>query len=1198
MKNLRNLIKKRSSVSYLRIMKIVSVFLLVFSLTAFTSVRAYAQEELITLKEKGISLEKLFKVIEKSSKYRFLYRSAGYMDLTKTVNVDVKNKKIDDILNSVLINTGIKHSTVGPNLIVIAPVTSKKFTVSGKVIDKDGMPIFGVTVGIKSSNNVTMSDDKGYYSLNISDKDNVLVFSYIGMKKQEIQINGNELINAVLEQDATQLGEVMVVSTGYQSIPKERATGAFASVGAKELIKSPTANVLQRLEGIVPGIRIDVLAGDRSFDYQNTQIAINGGTRTVGTNDYNMIIRGASTFVGERFPLVVVDGTIRDLDISTINPNDIENVTFLKDAASASIWGTRAANGVIVITSKKGQKGQAPTVSFSTNISLAEKPDLGYLKMISSAGMLDYEKELVTKGFLYDLGTPSSYYSATPVYSQGVAYAIALKKDPNNAEALAGIERLKNIDNRSQVSKYLLQPSSSQQYNLSVSGGADYSTYFYSGSYSREIPNAVGNSGERLTVTLNNSWKLFKVATLSTNVQGTFFKYKNNALGFNSLYANSSYTLLPYQLIADKDGNGISFDRYNPLWTKTLSSAYKDWTYNYINELANADNVQKDNNYVATINLRVPIIKGLSASALYNMEKSFSNSRSYYNQETYYLRNMMNYYTPLGADKNSIGITTGGVLSQTRTDVNNYSLRGQLDYSNTFKKIHQINAVVGSEIRQTQTGQGSYKLYGYDTQTGYTNSTIDFKSMTYGTIASTSLSGFYEGGYPSQADKTRRYISYFSNISYDLLNRYVISASARYDDYNNFGLDRKYRATPMWSTGFRWNLGEEPFMSKYSWISNLSLRLTYGLNGNISTTTYPFTNIGMSDSPDQVNGMTYARVNSFANPQLRWEKSAVTNFGLDYGFLNNRISGSLEVYQKNGSDLLYSYPVNPTYGSSGYVTKNAASLKGNGVDASVNGIIYNTKDWNLNARLTFSYNTNKVNCFNNFTSYSYSSPSSLTNVNGYSTDAVFVFRNAGLDANGLTQIYDEKGNIIPSTVSTISSFKTLKYAGNRSAPYFGGFSPSFRYKQFTFSALLTYQFGGIFLKSAISSYITSAYRINYDLDSRIEERWRKSGDELTTVVPAVNRNSYSLTRYNYSDINVLKSDYIRLRNISVKYELPLRLLEKLGIKGASADFSVRNLGFLWKANDEGYDPDFISSISRTYSLPSARSYNFSLNINF
>lgn len=1165
---------------------------------------------------KQITVESALNAISKKYNTKFAYRH-GIIENKFTSAESIKAKTLDEALKRILYPNDLLFLYVSEGNYTIIPrnddllnqqkgaesaanANGEDIYVSGQVSDESGNPMPGVTVKSDASSKSVTSNADGQFSIWVSKKATLLGLSYLGYDRYDVKLNGGpvkKLIISLKPSSGNDLEEVKVVSTGYQTISPERSTGAATVITQKQLDQVKTANVIQRLESLIPGVKINITSGDNSFAYKTTQGSVSSGTRTVGRTDYGVSIRGTSTLIGETFPLIVVDGAISEMDLSSINPNDIENISFLKDAAAASIWGVRAANGVIVITSKKGGNNQAPRISFSTTASIANKPDLGYLRTMNSAEAIAYEQELVNKNLIT---RPSATTALGQPVSAVTDLTFKLKAGTiSQADYDAQINAYSSIDNRDQISKYILQPATSQQYNLSVGGGGNNSSYFYSGSYSKEIPNSVGTEASRLTVTLNNTFKLFNKATLTTSFKGAFFDYQNNGVSLASFFNPSSITPMPYSQIVDANGNRVyTSNTYYSGWTSNLANkGFLNWNYNALDEMDNADNTQKVSNYSFNANLNVPIFKGLSANAFFNNERSFSTGRNYYNENTYYYRNFVNGYTPIpttGNAVNSIGLSAGsGILGLINSTTNNYTVRGQLNYDNTFAEKHQLSVIAGSEIRQTEAGEGANTLYGYNTGTGISRQVNFF--TPYATVAGYSAS---LPGSASQLDKTRRFLSYYSNAGYTYNGKYTVSASARYDDYNNFGVDRKFRATPFWSTGLKWDVTKESFMKSQTWISNLNIRATYGVNGNISTSLYPFTYIGLG-SGDYTTGLPDASIISPANPELRWEKTYVTNLGLDLGLFNNRLSATADFYRKHGKDLFYTFPISGTYGVT-TLTRNSTELTGKGVDLSLRGIVYTTKDWDVNTGLNFSYNTNKV-IDSRFiaTSSMYANPAYGTVLEGYPTDKVMVYKNAGLDAAGLTMIYDQNGNKVASN-GNITSVDALVYAGRSAAPYFGSYNASVRFKDFTLLAIATYQFGSVFLKPTITAYPTTRAGVKYDLSEDIAKRWQKAGDEAFTNVPGV-AGAYapvSLLRYQQSDINVLKGDYIRLRELSLSYKIPVASITT-AVKSANFAFAVRNLGLLWRANKEGIDPDFTSGLSSTsLGLPAAVSYNFSLNVNF
>ncbi|TWV92764.1 SusC/RagA family TonB-linked outer membrane protein [Chitinophaga pinensis] len=1062
----------------------------------------------------------------------------------------------------------------------------------GIVTDENVAPITSATVRVPGTNAMTLTNAQGEFKIKVPLNTRRLQVSCVAYETQELELSRTTYYDVKLKDKTGYLKPVEVVSTGYVNLPKERATGSFGVVTAKELEKVPTANVLQRLEGQVPGLQLQVTSGDNSFVYDNVTPAINSNTRTIGRNDYGVNIRGTTTIRSESMPLVVIDGFPTEMDLKTLNPNDIEQITFLRDAAAASIWGARAANGVIVVTTKKGRM-RTPAVNFSAGFGTQSRPSVNYLPLMNSSQVLAYEKELVDKGVIL-ASTYNPYTSGIKYFvNEGTDLAYQLRSGRiSQAEYDAAAARLGSINNYGQIEDYLLQRATSQNYNLSISGGSDVHTYFVSGSYAKESPSNVGNVGERITLTANQELKIIKKITLSLSLKGSFFNYKQNGKGASALL-NGGNTFLPYNSIVDANGNPTRY--YYGIgqhYADSLTAlGYKDWSYNYLDEMKLVNNSASDNNYSGNLSLNIPIYKGLTFNGSYAVERVNFKNEILNDVNSFYTRNLYNQGTVIQNGQLIKNVPDGAIFTNNYTTQDNHSLRGQFSFNRGFGGIHELNALAGAEIRETNAGSSTFTLYGYNPETGIS------QNVDYNTPHATILYNTAFSGAPAQTDRRNRFLSYFGNAAYTLMSRYTLSASVRYDDYNNFGLDRKFRAKPFWSAGASWNVTREDFMKELSWITNLTFRATYGVNGNINRELRPFTNIGLGTSDFQT-GLPYATIIAYANPALRWESTYVTNIGIDYSLFNGRLSGMFEVYNKKGKDIIYPLEINPTYvGSNNTLSRNGVSMSNRGIDIAVNGAVIDTKHFGWSVGVNFSYNSNKVtdNRFGPTTSL-YSSLSN-TVLNGYPPDGVWVYKNAGLSSTGLTQIYNEKGEkLLPS--QNVTSVDALKYAGRRSAPYYGSVNNTFRYKNWSLYALITYNFGSVFLKPAVSNY-PSTRVFSYSLLSDIADRWQKPGDEEKTAVPVVG-NAYSplaAFRYAFSDVNVQPGDYIRFRELSLGYQLPEAFAGKVFAKNIKVSGVVRNLGLLWKKNDVGLDPDFVPALSSTVlHLPPTTNYSLMINI--
>jgi TonB-linked SusC/RagA family outer membrane protein len=1156
-----------------------------------------------------LTLKEALQTIQKRFKTKFAYEQ-GLLDNKFTTVKDLKGENIEEVLKNVLYPNNLIFLYVSDNSYSIVSrnaaffnspsttptetrpgvgKTAATYTLRGTVKNEKNEALADIDVWVKGSNQATRTNESGGYLLPAVSPGDVIQFSMLGFKKQEITIVDQVKLDVNLVSDVRALSEVTVVSTGYQQLPKERATGSFSVVTSKQLEQTPTANVLQRLENQVPGLQLNFLSGDNTFSYANPGSLVNDPSTK--NSIYSLSIRGVSTFKADTYPLVVVDGFPVETDIRSLNPNDIEQITVLKDAAAASIWGIRATNGVIVIQTKKGHQNQKASISFNANYGIGKKPDLNSQNFMTSAQMIDFEKELVAKNLISD-NTTADY---APGSSQVVNLLFAQKRGEITTSQLnSNLAVLGASTNYKEFGKYFLQNPVTQDYNLSVNGGGEAYTYFTSVSFAKELPISNGSSTTRFTLTDNQTFKLFKIIDFNANLKLANFRALYNSIGLSSLVSTTD-PFMPYDHVVDANGNGITYyQTYNKTFSqKLVQEGYLDYGYNYLQEQQNKDNTYNETNITGNFSLTAPFpfIKGLSANVLYSIEKSFGSSRNFSNKYTYAARDFTNYATSYDpATGLSVNVPYGGILNTNNTNRNNYSLRGQLSYSNKIGEHQELNMIAGSEIRQTYDIVNGNTLYGWDDQ----SQIAQYVPSSYNTILGSATTMPPLGNY---SDQQRRFLSYYSNAAYTLLDKYTLSGSIRYDDYNNFGLDTKYRARPFWSAGASWNLAKETFISSLSWINTLQLRATYGLNGNIDRTLHPEASITLTGA-DNVTGLPTAFITSPANAALKWETTKVTNVGVDFSIFGNRLNGSFEYYIKKGNDLFSEFDYDPTYGFS-RLNRNTATLSGKGFEGSLGGDIVHADKFSWNVNLNYAYNTNKVtdNRFDN-TADIVNSPTGAGLIKGYPIGYLFSYRFAGLDNKGQTQVYNQNNDIVNST-SLLTDIKDLKYAGNTAPKYFGAFNQTFRYKNWNLAAQISYKFDYVFLRNSIPYYLNRGI-IAYSLNGDIDKRWRQPGDERTTNVPGLSDFNYtSYIRYTYADINVLRADNIRLRQVSLGYTFPQVQLEALKIRSLNIQGTVRNLGLLWKKNKAGIDPDFqVGSNGSSLILRPTPLYNLSLNANF
>lgn len=1156
-----------------------------------TEVKAQSLNQTITFEVKNQSLDRALQQLNRMPGVKIAY-SVQQVSKYTSVSVEKGTRTVDATLSLLLERTNLTYTMKANSILLIErPQKSvNKRRITGTVFDRNNVKIPGVTIRAEGANVGTVSDAHGEYTIEVPEQA-VLVYSCIGMIPQREHVGNRSVIHVQLEEDAIMLKSVEIVSTGYQRLPAERATGAFGRISSEDLKKTPAVNIMEKLEGSTPGVNFDVR------------------TNTIR-------IRGVNSFqtTDAVSPLVVIDGfpaidqslasSVSTLGsagaiLSRLNAEDIESITILKDAAATSIWGAKAANGVIVIETKKGKRG-ATSISFSTNLSISAPADLNKLDRMSSADYIDLEKELKTNGFITDPTKFTGTLNTNKPVSDALDWMFSADRGTVTAAARdAALAKLSQNNNNDQIKKYLLQNAVSQQYNLSLSGGGATNTYYISSNYTKDVPVFRSNQADNyfLTGNFSNSFLDDRI-NLKIGMNYNYSYGKSNSAALNAL-GSTNYGLRPYDMLVDEDGNRIqrSVDLLGSVVDNLASKGYMSWRYNPIDELNYSNSTRKDNRLRVTVSLDGKINNWLSASVSGSIQKLNGTTDILDDQDSYIMRNSINKATTISsAGKLVYGIPYGGRLITSYNQKDDKSFRGQFNVNKTWGGVATLNFLGGAEIRESQGVKYQQTRYGLDPDT-YMAKSYD-PSVSYMTIYGwTSTIGYND----SQVSKSiNRFLSYYSNAALSFFNgKYLLSGSVRFDDYTLAGYSQSQRARPLWSVGAKWKPKQEKFTEFLNFMSDLSIRGSVGIAGTIPSGGSNVAIMTISGN-DRLTNETYGSILTPADSRVSWETTTNYNLGIDWGILKNRIKGTIDLYYKNTKDILYSLPVNPTYGWIS-LQKNGATMKGHGFDIGLTAKIIETKDWNWLSNLNVSYNTNEVTDSRFAKPTSYSVVGGSTPLVGKSLDYMYAYRWAGLDNTGQSQIYLQDGTILKSTDNskTVTS-EDLKYMGRTTAPYFGGFQNSVQYKHITLSANITYAFGHIFRRQSVNNY--PQYKGTFSgvigAQKDLALRWKNPGDESTTDVPglvAINYNSYS--RYQYADILVESASNIKLRQIALTYSVPSALLQKTIFKSLNAGISVRNLGMLWVANKEKIDPDYVMTNNYT-NLPPARTYYFTLNMTF
>ncbi|AZI25785.1 SusC/RagA family TonB-linked outer membrane protein [Pedobacter sp. G11] len=1030
---------------------------------------------------------------------------------------------------------------------------------SGTVISSnDRNPISGaiLTIGKKSTN----SDSDGKFSISTTMEIGDLKVSFVGFKTKLIPFDFNKstVMSIVLEVDSLDLGSVEI-STGYERKARERVTGSVDLVDNKKLNAQFGPNILNRLEGMTPAV---------SFDRD--------GQRP------GLTVRGISSINASKSPLIILDNFPYAGEISNINPNDIESITVLKDAAASSIWGARAGNGVIVITSKAGRKNQEMSIALNSNLSITSRPDIYKSQnFISSSDYIDLEKFLYSKGYYQSLLENTSNY---PVVSQIVE--LLRKRSAATAEEQAQIDRqiedLKGNDVRGDIDRYLYSTGYNQQYALSINGGSEKNTYFYSAGYDKG-KNQLSATNDRLSIKAQNAFNLSDRLSLRTNLLYTATTNRSGKPDPASIRSGVSQGLYPYAMLADGEGNSLAIPKiYRESYVATAGNGkLLDWKYYPLEDYKNSESSRKSQDFLANVNLEYQILPWLKAGARYQFEKQITDGKTLNTEGSFFTRNMINQFTQLnqvtGAPKYII--PRGSILDLNKIDLSSQNLRTQVDVDKSWSD-HSISGVIGAEVGQSRTNGNSYRTFGYNDELGVATGLVDPVNsypLFYGGTATIGNNNTFYG-------TDNRSIAYYASGAYTYLGRYSFSGSIRKDQSNIFAVKTNQKGRPFWSAGVAWDLTKEAFFP-LSTFSYFKVRATYGTSGNVDNSLSALTTMSYTGSPNSLTGFTQAVINKFANSDLRWEKTGMFNIGIDFATSGGRISGSLDYYQKKGTDLLGDALIDITTGLKvTTVRKNVAAMSGKGIDLTLNTLNIDSKvKWR--STLLLAYNQNRVRNYylSTYQGSNYITPQGnlITPVEGYPVYSIFSYRSAGLDpqtGNPLGYLGDKVSTDYTAIIGSGTQVSDLVYNGPSTPVVSGAIRNTLNYKNFELSVNITYKLGYYFRKSSVAySSLFAGWVQHADYMSR----WKKEGDERFTDIPSLiypadpNRDAF----YAGSETLVRRADHLRLQYVSIAYNVPGIKLKKLPVRDLSITANASNLGMLWVANKDGVDPDYPYDIS-------------------
>ena len=1171
-----------------RIMRLTVLFMLAGIMQI--SANVYSQGNKMSVKFSDITLTKLFWEVQRVTDFVFVYGTDDLQENTEPISISIEDATIHEFMKEALKGTGLTYTEID-KVVVIKKKEKKEQSskikqeepqeqepkgkkITGKVKDKSGTTLPGVNILVKGTTIGVPTDANGNFELLLPEDKNRIQVSFVGFVTQEVEVGKESDFLIVLESDIQNLDNIVV--TGYQTLSRERATGAFVSVKSADLDKQiGSTSLTDKLQsGMLPGVLID--------------------------KNNNITIRGKSSINASTAPVIVLDGFPIESGIDNINPNDIESITVLRDAAAASIWGVRASNGVIVITTKSGKGIQAPgdakvrnnaKFDFSSTLNISKMPDLDDLRLADGPTTVDYHLEQIEKGY-WNLNETG--------YSDGLSLVMDAKRKQHQgliseAEANSIFNQLRSNNIFDEATDLFFRNSVSQQYNLSVLGATEISNYYASVNYQNNKSYSIGNNNESLNFMVKNSFNLLQKLRFDLIISGNYNKGEQNGI---SLYSLKDYNA--YERILDDNGN------YVPSWSNgpssnqmTLAEAqeleakgYHNWTYNLKQDFDNKDNSYNSFSPRINLGLHYGIIDGLTFDSKFVYEQRDYKKESYYNTETWYSRDWINKFTLYENGNLTYQFPNGPTLFITNNKMNAYSLRNQFNFNRSFNNSkHEVIAILGTEVsRNIHRSHG--QLY----------NNYDKDKLTYDYIDQRGLAGgkYYnwrgQPGYYSvhnwelrRTEIENRFFSAYGNASYTYNQKYTISASARMDESNLFGASVNDRITPLYSIGGAWKISKEDFFN-VDVIDYLNLRFTTGVNGNIDKKTSK--ELVAAADKDYYTQEGYLDIESPENKELKWESTRTNNLGIDLSIFNNRISTRIDLYNRKSFDLLGYVASDPTNGF-GQVYKNTAEVKNNGFDIDIDALVLDG-EFTWETGINISYNKNEVTKVYNpnptVWNYLYYLPGK--EILGRPLDHLYSYRWAGLSSEGEPQIYDDKGNIVSWEEPDLEHHEWLVYSGSFAPKFFGAFSNTWNYKGLTLNAIFSYKLGHMMRMP--SPMHNGAY-----LSSDIAKRWKEAGDEDHTYVPKTPDNYSNKGErtdfYQYSDFRTQSASYIRLSNVSLTYDLPKRLTGRL-FDNVQLQAQGRNL-WLWTKNDEDVDPETSDKMGGV-NLGITPEYTFGIRVQF
>jgi TonB-linked SusC/RagA family outer membrane protein len=1218
-------------------MKLLGVLL--FSVCMSVHAKGLAQDVKVTIDLKDVFLTTVLEELGKQSKCDFFYNYA-LLKTKGTVSVKAQNEELVQVLEKLLSDLGLTYSFDG-NVVVIKEksVTSeeeKSKVIQGWVYDKDRHALPGVTVKVAGTSIGTSTNVKGWFRIALPMQQGALEFSFIGFKKQLVNFTvATDTLRIVLEEDLMELDEV-TVSTGYYKVDKRHLTSSVTTLKMDDIMQPGVSTLDQMLEGRIPGM---------IFMQNSGQV---GAAPKIK-------IRGTTTLLGSTAPLWVLDGviltdpvnvdpaSINDLDfvnllgnaISGLNPEDIEKLDVLKDASATAIYGPKASNGVIVITTKKGKVG-VPSVSYALSGTFRQRPRYTdrSVDVMNSKERIDFSKEVVRKKQLIpDLSSYVGYEAAYNDYVNGVI---------SSDEFIRKVKYMETVN--TDWLGLLMQDTYSHAHTLSISGGSENVRYYTSLGYSAENGNLKGEENNRYSgmAKVDVNYKKFLMSfSLNGSVQKK--QYTPQEVGLMTYALNTARSVGAY----NEDGSLMFYQRDDDL-EHTYSKPFS-----IINERENTDDNIQTNAINVSTNIEYRLIPCLKAGVQFSYGISNFEERVYFGEKSWYAANLRKEYAPgtanFGYTAADSEMPVGGELRLNNTKNENYSVRANLSFNKFLDKEsrHQFQASVIAELSSTLYTSFAITKRGYIPERGMLFDDVNLPDM-WGSVAFPNYDSWLKTNPSAKGVLTHnltRQVGLVGTLFYAYKDSYILNANMRIDGSNKFGDTSNEKLNPIWSISGRWNMHENLLSDKW-WINTLALKASFGYQGNMSAQDSPKLIIQRKGTHWAFNEF-YSSIKYYPNPHLKWEKTSTYNIELEYSLFNNKLVGNFSYYYRHTTDAFMSKTVSRINGVSTY-TVNRGTLNNQGFEFNFNFTpIENLGAGGEKRGFVWRINPNFGSVFNQLVDKIKAKDEVLQDeirygdyldgrvqVAGRPVNTFYSYKFTGLDPkDGRPTFYgtdadeivgtDKNGNEITRQKSyelmTLGNvcMEVMEHSGCREPFLQGSISNYLGWRNWGLSFNLAYSVGSkVRLLQMYGSSNSAVPAPVMNMRGEFVHRWQRPGDEKYTNVPGMlDAKSYKRTRtpwwndkpyefagtiwnmYDNSNVRVVSGDYLKLTSLSLRYVVPERICQKMYMKSAYLSVSGTNLFTICSKKLKGQDPSQFGS-SELINISVRPTYSLSLNVTF